>query len=86
MIPVLAIGLPLMIPIVAIMAWHQQRMAMLIGGERRQSQETNHEIESLRTEVKQLKDVVSTLVLNMESQREYQRPTDDMSNRVAVED
>ena len=61
MIPIIA----LMIPIVAILVSHQQKMAQIIHSNR--AQVPNHELEALRTEVRELKELIHQQAIAFDS-------------------
>ncbi|MBC8065954.1 MAG: hypothetical protein H7Y17_14065 [Chlorobia bacterium] len=62
-----------MIPIIAILTSHQRKMAELIHGNRANGN-TNGEIEALRREVQELKQLVHQQTLQIDSISRYQLP------------
>ncbi|MFM9872545.1 MAG: hypothetical protein ACKVQS_03650 [Fimbriimonadaceae bacterium] len=67
-----------MIPIVAILTSHQQKMAKLIQGGQQDNQVSGaimHELQSLRAEVANLREVVNHQALAVDDLRSYPRPS-----------
>ncbi|HWD38892.1 MAG TPA: hypothetical protein VG944_08600 [Fimbriimonas sp.] len=63
---IIALFIPIiifMIPIVAILAWHQQRMAVIVHGERGAA----GELEALRKEVFELRQLINQQALMLDS-------------------
>lgn len=63
-----------MIPIIAILTSHQRKMAELIHGNRANGN-TNGEIEALRREVQELKQIVHQQTLAIDNISRYQLPS-----------
>lgn len=94
-IPVIAVVFFFMIPIVAIMAWHQQRMAMLVRNnapEQLQGQTpplpnhsmTSNDVMAIRHEIQQLKDVVNSLAINVDNMNDRITRQNELSDRMKV--
>ena len=85
LIPLAAIFLFMMIPIIGIMAWHQQRMAMLVNHEPRQVVQKNPtEISDLRQDLQQLKELVSSLAINVDNMNDKLNRQSAFQDRVKV--
>lgn len=80
MIPILAICFGLVIPLVAMLIKHQQRMAELIHGSRAEEGELN----AMRSEIALLREQVSSLTFRMESLSEKVNalPATDLATRL----
>jgi len=78
MIPILA----LMIPIVAILVSHQQKMAQIIHGAQR-NQVPNAEIEALRREVRELKEIVHQQTIAVDGMQGRQLPPSGVAERLS---
>jgi hypothetical protein len=75
-----------MIPIVAILTSHQQKMAKLIHGEQKENQVNGailQELQSMRAEVAQLREVVNQQALAVDDLRSLPRST--MADRLNQE-
>jgi len=72
----------LMIPIVAILTTHQRRMAELIHGSR-QNAISSTELEMLRREVQELKQIVHQQTIAMDGINRRELPADPGSNRLS---
>jgi hypothetical protein len=83
--PLIAVIFVLMIPIVGILAWHQQRMAVLVRHEPQQlPQQTPNEVAALRQDIHDLKALVSSLAINMDNMKDEMRRPSDLPNRIKV--
>lgn len=80
MIPLTA----LLIPIVAILVHHQQKMAQIIHGSNQRHTLPNPEIDQLRREVRELKELVhqQTLAIDSAQHRQPLTPPDPVAQRL----
>ena len=81
-IPLIAIVMMFGIPIVAILTTHQRKMAEMIHGNRQQS--PNQELAPIYHELKNLRDSVNSLALNVDSLKTEIRSQQTMQDRLNV--
>lgn len=78
MIEVLALGIPilaLMIPIVALLTQHQRKMAEIIHNSQAPSPQVNAELNSLRQDIQQLKELMHQQMIAIDSASPTMRTT-----------
>ncbi len=73
----------LLIPIVAILTRHQQKMTLLMRPENQPQQDVNNLL-SLQYEVHQLKSIVSDLAISVDSLKNEIRSTSRIQERVRI--
>ncbi len=71
-----------LIPIIAILTSHQQKMASMIHGRQVESTDNNR-TQALEDEVRRLQATVNSLTLTVESLRDDLKVTQELSSRVA---
>ena len=71
-----------LIPIIAILTSHQQKMASMIHGRQVESTDNNR-TQGLEDEVRRLQATVNSLTLTVESLRDDLKVTQELSSRVA---
>lgn len=80
--PVVALVMIFGIPIVAILTAHQRKMAELIHG--KQGQMPGQDLAPIYHELKNLRDSVNSLALNVDSLRHEVKANGELSDRLSV--
>lgn len=83
LIPLVAIVFALMIPIIAMLTYHQRKMAEIIRKDNLQSL-PSPEVDSLRREISQLRDVVGSLAINVDNLKDEVRGNSKIQDRIGV--
>lgn len=81
-IPLVAVAMIFGIPIVAILTTHQRKMAELIHGNRQQT--PNQDLAPIYHELKNLRDSVNSLALNVDSLKSEIRSQSTVQDRLNV--
>lgn len=82
LIPLFAVALIFGVPIVAILTNHQRKMAELIHG--KQGQLPTQDLSPIYHELKNLRDSVNSLSLNVDSLRSEVKARGELSDRLSV--
>ena len=84
LIPMVLGGLVLMIPIIAILTSHQQKMAKLFREDQGRSNTHTNETGQLRAEISDLKHRIDSLTLSIEQMRDEQRNNREIERRINI--
>lgn len=85
-VPVFAVFFILLIlPTLGILAWHQQRMAILVRQDAQSATDEVHEIEKMRQEIQELKAMIAGLAIGLDDHRQralnYEESQERLSGR-----
>ncbi|MEI7984823.1 MAG: hypothetical protein WCI55_04270 [Armatimonadota bacterium] len=84
--PVIALFATLLIPITVILTRHQQKMTLLMHRDSLQQPQGNSEILAVHYEVQQLKSMVSSLSMSVETLRDEIRSNQSVQDRVKIQE
>jgi ubiquinone biosynthesis protein UbiJ len=84
--PLVATVLALLIPIVAMLTYHQRKMAEIMRKDSNQSSLPSAETMQLSHEVAQLREVVSSLAINVDNLKDEMRSNVKIQDRIGVND
>ncbi len=84
--PVIALFATLLIPIIVILTRHQQKMTLLMHRDSLLQPQGNNEILAVHFEVQQLKSLVSSLAMSVDSLRDEIQINQSVQDRVKIEE
>lgn len=80
--PLIAILATFLIPIIVILTRHQQKMTLLMRQENQPVLNNNNDILAVQYEIQQLKSMVSTLAMSVDSLKDEVRTSSSLQERV----
>lgn len=84
--PVIALFATLLIPIIVILTRHQQKMTLLMHRDSLPQPQSNNEILAFHYEVQQLKSMVSSLAMSVDSLRDEIQSNQSVQDRVKIQE
>jgi hypothetical protein len=83
--PVIALVGSLMIPVIVILTRHQQKMTLLIRQDALNAQNSSGDLQSIQYDVQQLKSMVATLAMSVDTLKDEVRSTNSIQDRVKIQ-
>lgn len=84
--PIFAIVFLFAIPIVTILTRHQQKMTQLMRQDLQQPFQANSELQAVQYDVQQLKSMVSSLAMSVDSLKDEVRNSNSIQDRVKIQE